>query len=72
MRPFLGSQEFINGNARSCLWLGDASSTEFNVLFEIMKRIDDDSMPILHLVRLSEGGRRRSPVAKKQGSQVSQ
>jgi hypothetical protein len=49
IRPFLGSQEFTNGNARSCRWLRDASSTEFRVLPEIMKRIDDDHMPILHL-----------------------
>ena len=28
MRPFIGSQEFINGDYRWCLWLKDASPAE--------------------------------------------
>jgi hypothetical protein len=40
IRPFLGSEEFINGGPRSCLWLKDASPAEFRALPEVMKRVE--------------------------------
>jgi hypothetical protein len=40
IRPFLGSQEFINGEKRWCLWLKDVSPAEFRVMPEVMKRIE--------------------------------
>lgn len=40
IRPFLGSQEFINGERRWCLWLKDALSSEIRVLPRVMKRIE--------------------------------
>jgi len=40
IRPFLGSQEFINGESRWCLWLKDASPSELRSLPEVMKRVE--------------------------------
>jgi len=40
MKQFIGSQEFINGDYRWCLWLKDASPTELKALPEVMKRIE--------------------------------
>ncbi|MCX6617164.1 MAG: class I SAM-dependent DNA methyltransferase [Acidobacteria bacterium] len=40
VRPFLGSQEFINGTQRWCLWLKDASPAEMRALPEVMKRVE--------------------------------
>ncbi|HET7115132.1 MAG TPA: DNA methyltransferase [Hanamia sp.] len=40
MRRFIGSQEFINGNYRWCLWLKDASPSELKTLPEVIKRIE--------------------------------
>ena len=40
VRPFLGSQEFINGMQRWCLWLKDASPSEIRGLPEVMKRVE--------------------------------
>jgi hypothetical protein len=40
MRRFIGSQEFINGNYRWCLWLKDVSPAELKKLPEVIKRID--------------------------------
>jgi hypothetical protein len=40
IRPFLGSQEFINGTPRWCFWLKDASPAEIRALPEVMKRIE--------------------------------
>ncbi len=39
-RRWLGSDEFINGWERWCLWLGEASPAELKALPEAMKRID--------------------------------
>ena len=39
LRRFTGSEEFINGNMRWCLWLRDASPTELRALPEVMKRV---------------------------------
>ena len=38
-RPWYGSEEFINGKKRYCLWLGDCSPTELFSLPECMKRV---------------------------------
>jgi hypothetical protein len=40
IRPFLGSEEFINGDRRWCLWLKDASPAELRALPEVMKRVE--------------------------------
>ena len=40
LRPILGSQEFINGISKWCLWLKDVSPGDFRSLPEIMKRVE--------------------------------
>ncbi|MEK7781944.1 MAG: DNA methyltransferase, partial [Verrucomicrobiota bacterium] len=40
IRPFLGSEEFINGLSRWCLWLADATPQELRDMPEVMKRVD--------------------------------
>ncbi|MCE5268939.1 MAG: hypothetical protein LLG00_13760 [Planctomycetaceae bacterium] len=40
IRPFLGSQEFINGERRWCLWLQDASADEVRKMPEIRSRVE--------------------------------
>jgi type I restriction-modification system DNA methylase subunit len=40
MKQFIGSQEFLNGNYRWCLWLKDASPTQLKALPEVVKRIE--------------------------------
>jgi hypothetical protein len=39
LKRFTGSEEFINGNMRWCLWLKDASPVELRALPEVMKRV---------------------------------
>ena len=39
-RPWIGSDEFINGYRRYCLWLGDCSPAELRQMPEAMKRIE--------------------------------
>jgi hypothetical protein len=39
-RRWLGSDEFINGYERWCLWLGDVSPTQLKALPEVLKRIE--------------------------------
>ncbi len=39
-RPWLGADEFIKGNRRWCLWLGDTSASELMKLPECLKRIE--------------------------------
>lgn len=38
-RKFIGSEEFIHGTYRWCLWLKDANPSDLNELPEVMKRI---------------------------------
>lgn len=40
MRPWIGSEEFINGFQRYCLWLGDANPAELRRMPEVMKRVE--------------------------------
>ena len=40
IRPFLGSEEFINGQERWCLWLENATPTQLRSSPEIMKRVE--------------------------------
>ncbi len=40
-RPWIGSEEFINGFQRWCLWLGDASAEELRHLPECRRRIEN-------------------------------
>jgi hypothetical protein len=40
IRPFLGSQEFIHGISRWCLWLNNASPEELLKVPEVMRRIE--------------------------------
>ena len=39
LKRFTGSEEFINGNMRWCLWLADADPTELRALPHVMKRV---------------------------------
>jgi hypothetical protein len=39
LKRFTGSEEFINGNMRWCLWLTDADPAEIRTLPEVMRRI---------------------------------
>ena len=40
MRRYTGSEEFINGNMRWCLWLKDATPTELRKMPLVMERIE--------------------------------
>lgn len=40
IRLFIGSEEFINGTSRWCLWLKDASPAELRALPILMKRVE--------------------------------
>ena len=40
LRPFLGSEEFINGQKRWCLWLKDVSPADWRNLPEVMERVE--------------------------------
>ncbi|MBI1956096.1 MAG: class I SAM-dependent DNA methyltransferase, partial [Acidobacteria bacterium] len=40
VRPFLGAQEFINGEERWCLWLADISPSELRSIPEVKKRVE--------------------------------
>lgn len=39
-RPFMGSDDFINGHSRWCLWLIDASPKELRSMPLVMKRVE--------------------------------
>jgi len=39
-RPFMGSDDFINGKTRWCLWLVDASPKDLRELPDVMKRVE--------------------------------
>ena len=39
-RPWIGAREFINGNKRYCLWVGDCPPSELKKLPEVIKRIE--------------------------------
>ena len=40
LRKFIGSQEFINGSYRWCLWLKDAAPSELRAIPGIMRRVE--------------------------------
>ena len=40
VRPFIGSEEFINGSRRWCLWLNDATPTALRAVPPVMQRIE--------------------------------
>jgi len=40
IRPFIGAQEFINGEERFCLWLKDLPPSEIRKYPELLQRID--------------------------------
>jgi hypothetical protein len=39
-RPWIGSDEFINGYERQCLWLGECPPEELRQMPEVMKRVE--------------------------------
>lgn len=39
IRPFLGAEEFINGQTRWCLWLPGISATDLRAMPEVYKRV---------------------------------
>lgn len=55
-RPWLGATEFINGQARYCLWLGDCSQNELFNMPECLKRVE--AVRKFRLSSKSEGTRR--------------
>ncbi len=55
-RPWLGSDEFINGKRRFCLWLGDASPAEIRSMPECVKRVQ--AVHDFRLASKSEGTRK--------------
>lgn len=40
LHPYIGSEEFINGKTRYCLWLKDFKSEDFNQINEIKNRVE--------------------------------
>lgn len=40
MRPWMGSEEFINGKKRWCLWLGECPPGELRKMKECLKRVE--------------------------------
>jgi hypothetical protein len=40
LRPYIGSEEFINGNPRWCLWLEDVNPADLRRLPRVMERIE--------------------------------
>ena len=40
IRPFVGAQEFINGEDRWCLWLRDVSPADYRTMPEVLRRIE--------------------------------
>ncbi|MBK8913771.1 MAG: class I SAM-dependent DNA methyltransferase [Phycisphaerales bacterium] len=40
-RPWYGAEEFINGDHRWCLWVGDAPADELRAMPSVMQRIDN-------------------------------
>ena len=40
MRPFMGSDDFINGHTRWCLWLLNANPSEIKTMPMVMKRVE--------------------------------
>lgn len=40
IKKYIGSQEFINGFVRYCLWLKDINPTELKLLPEVLKRVE--------------------------------
>jgi len=40
LRPFVGAEEFINGNWRWCLWLKDATPSQLRTMPLVLKRLE--------------------------------
>ncbi len=57
-RKWMGSREFINGEERYCLWLGDCSSDILKTMPECLKRID-----AVRLFRLSSKSKQTRNLA---------
>lgn len=60
IRPFLGANEFLNGEKRWCLWLVDATPSEIRKCKLVMKRIDN--VRKLRLESKSESTRKASNI----------
>jgi hypothetical protein len=39
IRTYIGGEDFLNGGARYCLWLKDASPNELKAMLYVMKRV---------------------------------
>lgn len=66
-RRWLGSQEFINGLERWCLWLGDCSPAELRQMPEALKLIEK-----VRLFRRGEGPNKKGKVSKKKPPESTQ
>lgn len=59
-RRWLGSDEFINGYERWCLWLGDCPPDELRKMPEVLKRVES-----VRLFRLGIGPNSKGNIAEK-------
>ncbi len=57
IRPFVGSEEFLNGTERWCLWLADASPSLIRKSELVQNRIE-----AVRQARLNSGGRNAPPA----------
>lgn len=61
IRPFIGSDEFINGSMRWCLWLKDASPQDLRSMPHVLERIE--KVKTMRLASTKEATRRKAATA---------
>jgi hypothetical protein len=61
IRPFVGSDEFINGTMRWCLWLKDASPQELRTMPHVLERIE--KVKTMRLASTKEATRKKAATA---------
>ncbi|TAE24738.1 MAG: class I SAM-dependent DNA methyltransferase [Candidatus Kapaibacterium sp.] len=61
IRPFIGSDEFINGSTRWCLWLKDSSPQELRTMPHVLERIE--KVKAIRLASTKEATRKKAATA---------
>ncbi|MBD1208461.1 MAG: class I SAM-dependent DNA methyltransferase [Ignavibacteria bacterium] len=61
IRPFVGSDEFINGTTRWCLWLKDASPQELRAMPHVLERVE--KVRTMRLASTKEATRKKAAIA---------
>jgi hypothetical protein len=61
IRPFIGSDEFINGSTRWCLWLKDASPQDVRSMPHVLERIE--KVKAMRLASSKEATRKKAATA---------